>query len=43
MNFFQVQFQTSLNIDLSMKNNLALSLEIYGSYSGYRNFSKNSI
>ena len=42
MDFFRIQSQTSLNIDLFVKNYLARTLKICGSWSGYRHFSKNS-
>ena len=42
MDFFQIQMQTSLNIDLFIKNYLARPLKIYGSSSLYRHFKKNS-
>ena len=32
MDFFQIQFQTCLNIDLFMKNCLTPALKIFGSY-----------
>ena len=40
MDFSQSQFETSLNIDLFIKN--ARSLKICGSYSGYEHFPKYS-
>ena len=42
MDFFQIQPQTSMYIELSMKNYLAWSLKICGRLSDYRHFSKNS-
>ena len=40
MDFSRIQLQTSFNIDLFVKNYLARSFGINGSWSGYRHFSK---
>ena len=42
MHFSQIQFQTSLKINLFIQNYLAQSLKICGSQSGYSYFSRNS-
>ena len=36
----QIQFHTSLNDDIAMKNYSARSLKLCGSYSGYRHLKK---
>ena len=42
MDFSQIESQTFLNIHLFINNYLGQSFKIGGSYSDYRNFSKNS-
>ena len=40
MDFFWIQSQTPLNIDLFVKNYFARSLKIFGSYSIYKHLEK---